>query len=110
MTMRVGTPGFIAPEVYCSGEATAESDGWSVAAIIHQTIMGEPPIQPMTVDAEIDFTELYAKAEGNDLLHSLVEVAQEMSRADPTKRIKVPAAKAKFDEMASKLAASSDEN
>ena len=62
-TVGIGTPRFMAPEVFAGGIASPRSDVFSLAATVWNLITGEPPVYADDMQLAVEFPEVSAELE-----------------------------------------------
>jgi hypothetical protein len=74
-TVGIGTPRFMAPEVFAGGVASARSDVFSLAATVWNLITGEPPVYADDTKLAEEFPEVTVELE--ETLRAALEIIPE---------------------------------
>lgn len=78
-TLRLGTPGYAAPEQYGRGQTDARSDVYSFGVLLHQLLTGyDPALTPMNLPA--------ARTLRPDISPRVAQAVEQAMRADPSQR------------------------
>lgn len=78
-TLRLGTPGYAAPEQYGRGQTDARSDVYSLGVLLHQLLSGyDPSLSPMNLPP--------LRSLRPDVSPRVAQAIEQALRADPTQR------------------------